>query len=130
MKVLAIIGSPKGKGNTYRLGSIDSPYPGEDLPDRVERLRSKAAKDAEKAAKKFYAALCDKKPKAPGVFDLLQFRLRRKAFGTKGKIQTDHDYWNANGWLDKKKYYYYDVKVNPLKRAVAWAVFKIMGEFS
>lgn len=65
----------------------------------------------EKLTNKFKQAIESQVRKAPSYYDIFMFNcLRTKTFTSR----VDYDYWNDKNWLNS--YYFYDVKINPLKK--------------
>jgi multimeric flavodoxin WrbA len=72
-------------------------------------------KKLQKAALDFLAALSRGTRSRPGFFDVLVFHIGRAPCDELGDLApADHRYWADKGWLDKKRWYYVDVWVNPL----------------
>lgn len=65
----------------------------------------------EKLAHKFKQTLESQVIKTPSYYDIFMFNcLRTKTFTS----NADYDFWNEKDWLNS--YYFYDAKINPLKK--------------
>jgi multimeric flavodoxin WrbA len=79
-----------------------------------------------KASNKFARSLKDNRPLPPSFFSLMSFQLAKRGFMTPGATKGDKKYWADKGWFDKKAYYYYPVKVNPVKLALASSIVSVL----
>jgi multimeric flavodoxin WrbA len=80
----------------------------------------------EEVARRFYAAMWEKKPKKLSVSDYIAFRVMQAIYSRMKQLSpTDYAYWQKRGWLEKERTYFSDhVKGNFLKslpaRGIAW----------
>lgn len=101
-----------------KLGLISFPF-------SSPALRKKTKYRIECTAKRFYDAIKNKQNISPSLFSLAGFRFQKEAFIKADKESIDFKYWQENGWLEKDINYYFNVKVNFLKRFTASLIFKI-----
>lgn len=67
-------------------------------------------------AKKFYEALCKNSIKKPSLTDIMKFRAVRSFLLCKvDYLPSDYAYWNLNGWLGDKEYFY-EVPMSPFRK--------------
>jgi multimeric flavodoxin WrbA len=91
-----------------RVGLVMPPY---DLPEEKAR-RNKETIDA--AARAFHASL-HRTRRSPSFRDVMLFHGQRATFRELDDLApVDYEYWEQNGWLDKKTSYFVEVPVNPL----------------
>jgi len=89
--------------------------------------RERVASEIGAAAGRFQEAMKKNAFPAPTLKEMLMFRFRRTAMGTKGFADTfprDVEYYREKGWHIAP--YYYDVKLSPLMSA-AGSVFDAVG---
>jgi len=100
-----------------RLGVAVDPYQ-EKLPE-AERARRGAVLEQKtaRAARRLGAAMQPKQP-APGVIKVAGFLVRKHTF-EREIYRVDHDYWEKNGWLQPGVFYFYDVRLGPVKKLAA-----------
>lgn len=68
------------------------------------------------ASKRFYKTVNEKIPYAPSLDNLLQFRAQQAVVPLLKSYQPyDYAYGGERGWFDKKRRYYVDAKINPIK---------------
>ncbi len=79
------------------------------------------------SAETFVTRIKNKKMPVPKMFDLMRFPFTRSMMESyfKKVMPRDCEYYTKNGWL--KSDYYYDVKLNPLKKALGFW-FDSMGK--
>lgn len=107
----------------HKLGVITPPA---SLPDyEVKRNEVKYNKRIEASARKFYSSIKPNKPPKPSLFSTISFYFQRKAFARGEQDTTDYMYWKDKGWLDKGSKYYYNTKINPIKKTLAVVIAKI-----
>lgn len=86
------------------------------LPEETQRIN----REIDRAAQRFYEMLTDPKDPVPGIKDLLIFRMVRSTHLKAAGLIKDHQYYKEHGWLSSD--YYYEVKLNPIKKLVGlWA---------
>lgn len=95
---------------------IGVPHPDSLTP----KFRKKSLDELKRKSETFYEALKKNETRVPGLGDLIWFRI--------WKINTavlpyDRGAWEKRGWLGAD--YYYEVKINPFKKAVADLVAKL-----
>lgn len=101
--------------------------PAAGLPDdEVKRNAEKNNKKIEAASKKLYEAIKSNKTQKPGLLGVIAFYFQKRAFARGEHDSTDYLYWKGQGWLEKDVKYFYDVNINPVKKAIALVVAKIM----
>lgn len=72
----------------------------------------------EKQSKKFYLTLIKREFPVPNLFQLMIFRMSRTSIQLLlNESWRDYTYFKKNGWFESD--YYYQVKLNPIKRIVA-----------
>lgn len=79
------------------------------------------------AANRFYSAMVAREPAPPGLINLIAFRSQQAAFALSHEYHLsdcDYLYFQEKGWLDEKRQYYIDAKVNPLKGFVSLIIGK------
>ncbi len=96
-------------------------------PNNPVSTRSKERIDRSitEAAEKFCTPLNSGLTTSPGLINLIAFRSQQAAFGLVGEYglgEADYSYFQERGWLDKKRRYFTDVEVNPLKNLIAVAI--------
>ncbi|KAJ49638.1 multimeric flavodoxin WrbA [Clostridium tetanomorphum] len=123
LSIVTFAVSTWGFNISQRLGVICPP--GKILENEKKRLIKTTEKNIIKASKAFYNSLIDTKPEKPGLIKLISFNLQKYAFYGAEKGLADYQYWKNKGWLEKGTEYYYNVKINPFKRALSKAVVKI-----
>jgi len=97
------------------------------LPMTAEAIEKMDTSLAEHAVR-FHEDLLLPPYRSPSLFSLAMFRMSRTAMGQSGREGTrDFDYYTDRGWFDSD--YYYETRLNPLKRAVGaladWAVARM-----
>jgi multimeric flavodoxin WrbA len=76
-----------------------------------ERYHNKISLMSEKLTRKFKETIENKVTKIPSFYEIFMFNcLRTKTFTS----QVDYDFWKENNWLSS--YYFYDTRLNPLKK--------------
>jgi multimeric flavodoxin WrbA len=85
------------------------------LEPMKEEVQRKNDRIIEKQAKKFYSTLIKKEYPEPTFFKLMIFRMSRTSINLMlDENWRDYSYYENNGWF--KSDYYYEVRLNPLKR--------------
>lgn len=83
---------------------------------RTRRAIRKMERAIDAAAREFYQACLDSSLPTPPLYDLFLFLVRRKMYlACKQALSADAAWYEA-------KAYYYDAKINPIKRAAAGAL--------
>ena len=82
----------------------------------TEKEQIKSRKKINKATDIFYNELIKYKIVSPSVYDLISFNIWKRNTEV-FNIYADKDYWNKNDLL--KKDYYYNVKINFIKKYIA-----------
>lgn len=100
--------------------------PGEISDNDKQKLIEKTQRDIAKSSKTFYNSLKETKPPKPGFIRLLSFALQKYAFSVADSGSADYQYWKNQGWLEKGTKFYYDVKVNAIKRTLPVIIAKLM----
>lgn len=93
--------------------------------DDKQKLIKKTHRNISKASKAFYKSLRENKPPKPGLIGLISFNLQKYAFSRAEKDLADYQYWKSKGWLEEDTEYYYDVKLNAIKRILSKIMVKI-----
>lgn len=79
-------------------------------------------KKIKRLSKRFINAIEDNRAHIPTFYDIFMFNcLRSKTFTS----QADYDYWNKRGWL--KSEYFYDVRLNLLKKVFGFSLKKLIN---
>ena len=92
------------------------------------KSKSKNDKKVAKAAQKFHSMIIAGRPPSPRLINLIAFRGQQASFSLShqfGLGDADYKYFNERGWLDERRQYYIDVKVNPLKNLIAVLLGKV-----
>lgn len=72
------------------------------------------------ASSKLYKAIKENRGHCPSFNSLMQFRIQQAIFPLLKKYQpSDYDFLEKNGWADKKKRYYVDANISPIKEWLA-----------
>lgn len=74
----------------------------------------------------FYNRIIDNKPIKPSFIKLLTFKMQQKAFSKAPKNSADFKFWNDKGWLKDKETYFYNVKINAVKKLITSFISKII----
>lgn len=93
------------------------------------KSKSKNDKKVAEAAQKFHSIIKSGKPPSPRLINLIAFRGQQASFSLAhnyGLGDADYKYFDERGWLDDKRPYYINIKVNPLKNLVA----KLLGKMA
>jgi multimeric flavodoxin WrbA len=90
-----------------------------------QKQKTQNNNDIKKLSKEYYSHLKENNYPTPSILELALFRISR----TNIKINLDENYkdylyYKDNGWFESK--YYYDVKLNPLKK-LAGRIFDNIG---
>lgn len=100
------------------------------------KFKQKQIDKIAKVSEKFYNELLDKDLPKPKLSQLIWFKVWRVSIGNSGWLSIDpgssaydYNHWKKKGWLDKNTYYYYDTKVNFLKKFFANIIEKIINHF-
>ena len=89
-----------------------------DIDPLTEKYKKKSMKKLDKAADDFFNGLKKDKLPSPSIYDLVWFNIWKiNAEVNKEDIPADYEYWAKYGWFDME--YYYEVRINPIKKAVA-----------
>ncbi len=89
-----------------------------DLDSLTDKYKKKSIKKLEEATDKFYNGLKENKIPSPSIYDLVWFNIwKTNAEVNKEGMPADYEYWSDKGWLDMD--YYYDVRINPMKKSFA-----------
>ena len=68
----------------------------------------------------FYRAIEKKKYPSPSLYRLIGFRAQQAAFFlTRETGSADYRYFEEHGWFDRRRKFYTDVRVNPVKDLIA-----------
>ncbi len=90
-----------------------------DIDPLTEKYKKKSMKKLDKAADDFFNGLKKDKLPSPSIYDLVWFNIWKiNAEVNKEDIPADYEYWAKYGWFDME--YYYEVRINPIKKAVAF----------
>jgi len=100
-------------------------------PESNVSVKSKSIidKGIDLAAKKFFEALQNKRPLSPKLTALMAFRAQQAAFAACHEYnlaECDYNFFNEKGWFERKRQYYTDVKINPIKNGIAVLVGKMV----
>ncbi|MFW9828411.1 MAG: flavodoxin family protein [Candidatus Thorarchaeota archaeon] len=96
--------------------------------DPKEILKQKYCKVISKLAKKLYSAMKEKSYLNPSILSLAIFKIQQKSRGNLDlSNEIDYKYWKENGWIDKKRQYYFDVKVSLLRRIFSMIIYGIIS---
>lgn len=86
----------------------------------------KAEAKIRKEANAFYRALQDPTPRSPSFFRLMWFNIwKQNTQALSAFNPCDFQYWQAKGWYQRP--FYYDVRINPLKKLVVNGLISLMG---
>jgi len=89
-----------------------------DLDSLTDKYKEKSIKELEETTDKFYNGLKENKIPSPSIYDLVWFNIwKTNAEVNKESMPADYNYWSDKGWLDMD--YYYDVRINPMKKSFA-----------
>lgn len=85
-----------------------------------ENEKGKIHKKILAASNKLYKAIKEKRGHFPSFNSLVQFRTQQAIFPLLKKYQPcDYNFFEKNGWTDKKKRYYVDANISPVKEWLA-----------
>jgi multimeric flavodoxin WrbA len=94
----------------------------------VPKARQNYERSVEKTARRFYQAVERKRIPAPGLYDLIRFRVWRvNATACKEFIPADFKHWTEKGWFERD--YYSGVKVGPVKRGASRLMEGVIRSF-
>jgi hypothetical protein len=86
----------------------------------LEGAERKIIKKIKKTCKVFIKALNGKRYHKPSLGDVLGFKVRKSLHKiARDLTNADYNYWFEQGWLDKNKKYYYDIRIGLFKRTIA-----------
>jgi multimeric flavodoxin WrbA len=94
------------------------------------RVFKKNKDNLEAETDKFYRAIKEKKKRRLTFVDYIMFHSTRAIFSKTGELSpTDYKYYKENGWFDKKKKFFFDnIRHNPVKSALAGFMGFMMGK--
>lgn len=123
LKYIKLVAGQMGFEYVDQLG-LAAPPKNTDLP----RLGTKKERTAE-AARKFYQAVKEKRPRKLTFGDYLWFRSVQAVFNTIGsRNPTDYEYYKERGWLDRQaKFFYSHVRGNAFKDFLARMIGSMTG---
>ena len=89
-----------------------------------QKYADKNTRAIDAASRKLYQAVRDKGPATPGLNDVIGFRSIQAMCNGLGEMYNgiypaDFAYWKEKGWTDRRRYYYTDAKISPVKKAIA-----------
>ncbi|MEZ5562974.1 MAG: NAD(P)H-dependent oxidoreductase [Gammaproteobacteria bacterium] len=91
-----------------------------------ENYQPKLAAAAARVADKMIAEVKRGKTGAPGLAELINFRVWRSVVArTREASPYDWNHWQASGWLEQD--YYFPVKANPLSKGIAALLERLIG---
>ena len=90
---------------------------------------SKKGTELKKVMKKFYHALKSKKAKKPSMTDLVNFRILKYGFEINDDLKFYKKVWEKNGLLEKRADYYFNARINLLKKLTAEILFRLLIHF-
>lgn len=93
---------------------------------RRENFQEKDERKVQKAAKKFYSAILDGRPK-PNILAMAIFLFSRGSVSKLNHEYFDYRYYQDHGWLEEDAYYFHDPEANFMKKKMAQILSKFMG---
>lgn len=105
-----IKGMRNALGGTSIVCELDISTPPWAITANAQKKNEKKIADA---SKKFYTAIVSNNKCSPGINDYLRFLfLKEISISCKDQLKADYEFY-------KDKEYFYDVRINPIKRAIA-----------
>ncbi len=93
-----------------------------------ENTKNKIQQKISAAANKFYQVIDLKKKYSPSLDNLIAFHAQKTAFPLlKDRLPRDYAYFVEKGWLNKKRRYYFDAKINPFKELAAKIIVGLLS---
>ena len=138
MKVTAISGSPRKKGDCFnviemiqrsfnRVGETQIEYIYRTIGVCGVTLKTDEAykEEVQNNINHLVDGLFENKETPPTLYQLAMFRaMQSKAFGSAKKKDLSFEYWKERGWFEKE--YYTNVKINLFKKIYSRFIRKIM----
>jgi multimeric flavodoxin WrbA len=88
------------------------------LEPMPEKDRKKIDRILQKHSRRYYKTLIKKELPKPGLFKLMVFKLSRTSIKSNlDENSRDYTYYQEKGWFESN--YYYDVKLNPIKKLMS-----------
>ncbi len=89
------------------------------LTPSERHAREESGRKLDRAARKFFRALTERRERRPGLRSVIVFHAQKASFDEmREAAPTDHAYWKKRGWLDPSARYYTNARVNPFYNAV------------
>lgn len=106
------------------VGELGAPH----YESLTDKYKAKVDKSFRVKAREFLRAMDEKVLPRPTLGQLIWFNMwKMNAEVGKNHTVKDFEHWSETGWFQKN--YYYDARINPVKRAAAGLVTKLMRAF-
>lgn len=95
-----------------------------------ENTKNKIHKKICAASNRFYKAIQMEKEYSPSLGNLVAFRAAQAVWPLLKKYQPcDYAYFEQQGWFDKRRRYYIDTKINPIKEWMAKVISALVCRY-
>lgn len=127
-KPMLCVATTKGSGlkSTLKyLESVVTQWGGFDAGSIGRNIRNIEENVTDKELQKFITLLSSEKSEyKPNMNSLINFQVQKVL--SKHMIEVDREYWHNRGWHDK--IYYFDCKINPIKKVFCNVFYKMMSK--
>ena len=97
---------------------------------KEEELKQQFSRNLLRSASLLIDSIQNYQAQKPSLFSLLSFRVQQTYYRTSPRAGlTDHNYWEKNGWLNRKTHYYMPILTGRMKLWIAGVLGYIAAHF-